>query len=417
MNEQLFNERIQRLNTAIALKEPDRLPMAPMVGGTPFHIYGQSSMLDAFYHPEACFEPVLRYHREFEPDIQRNPSGQCGKANEIAQSNMIDWPGRPGSIVNDMSTYQVIEREYMSADEYDELLGDYTGFMMKKYIPRAYPGLAGLAGLTINPTVILGVAAISAMFAPPVLEALHNIEAMAAEEAKFRAAFGKISKALTEEGFPPQSAGGGEVPFDMISDYFRGTAGMFDDQMECPEKIAAVCDMFADQQIATYARFKNPMPVKRVFFPLHKGMDGFMSPQQYDTLYWRPYEKMLRALVALGVTPIIYTEGRYDSRISYIAERLSDPELKGKCWIHFEKGDFAVIKEAFTGIACVSGGMAASLLAYGTKTEVENRMKWLIDTMSPGGGYIFDVDCVMENAAYENMKAMFDTGRKYGTKP
>ena len=64
------------------------------------------------------------------------------KANELAGSIMIDWPGRPGTRVPDQSTFQCMEFEYMLEDEYDEVLEDFTGSMLCKYIPRAYPNLA-----------------------------------------------------------------------------------------------------------------------------------------------------------------------------------------------------------------------------------------------------------------------------------
>lgn len=86
--------------------------------------------------------------------------------------------------------------------------------------------------------------------------------------------------------------GVGEAPFDIIGDYYRGTLGALTDQLECPDMIEKACDMLADMQIASYDYFKAaPLPVKRVFFPLHKGMDGFMSPQQYEKLYWKPLKR------------------------------------------------------------------------------------------------------------------------------
>lgn len=36
----------------------------------------------------------------------------------------------------DWSTHQCFEFEYLQEDEYPELLRDFTGFMLRKYIPR-----------------------------------------------------------------------------------------------------------------------------------------------------------------------------------------------------------------------------------------------------------------------------------------
>lgn len=72
------------------------------------------------------------------------------------------------------------------------------------------------------------------------------------------------------------------------------------------QPIEQACDLFANQQIQAlqYLRFAD-MPVKRVFFPLHKAMDGFMNAEQYERLYWKPLKKIMTALIEWGVTACI----------------------------------------------------------------------------------------------------------------
>jgi hypothetical protein len=414
MSEKLYAERNKRIQDAVALREPDQMPVAPTISGLPFFIYGKGSQKDLYYNPEVCEEPIIRYHEEFKPDLQSGPVPTPGLANEIAETSMIDWPGRPGSIVNPLSTYQVHEREFMRADEYDELLKDYTGFLINKYIPRAFPGLKGFENFRLT-TNFLGTGIFNNVFASPVTDAFAKITRMAEANRRITESQARIEKTLTEKGFPPMFAGMGQAPFDVISDYFRGTAGMFEDQIECPEKIAEACELFVDLQIAGWQYLHYDMPVKRVFFPLHKGLDGFMSPRQFDELYWRPLQKILAALIDMGATPVLFTEGPYESRISYIAERLSELK-KGSCIVQFSKGDFAALKKTFQGITCISGGMPVYTLEYGTKEEVADRVKYLVDNCAAGGGYILDIDLALENAKYENIVQMYETARSYGKK-
>jgi hypothetical protein len=399
----------------VELREPDRMPVAPYAAGLPFFIYGKGSYQDLYYNPDVCEEPLVRFHEEFKPDLQTGPTYTSGVANEIAEAQLFDWPGRPGSIVSRMSTYQIHEREFMLADEYDELMGDFTGFLVNKYIPRALPGLKGLEGFRLSTIGGLGAGILGNILSTPVTEALAKIIKMAEASRKIDEFQGRLGQTLSEKGFPPMFGGFGLVPFDVISDMYRGTAGMFDDQIERPEKVAEACEFFADLQIAGFQYLRYDMPVKRVFFPLHKGMDGFISPKQYDELYWRPYQKILAALVDMGATPVIYTEGPYDTRIAYIAERLSELR-KGSCIVHFEKGDFAALKKAFRGVACISGGMPIYTLEWGSKEQVADRVKYLVDNCAAGGGYILDTDCGIENAKHENIAQMFETARTYGKK-
>ena len=58
-------------------------------------------------------------------------------------------------LVPDFSTHQVIEQEYMSQEEYPEFIGDFTGFMLRKYIPRAFPALKGLEDIHFVPSIVL----------------------------------------------------------------------------------------------------------------------------------------------------------------------------------------------------------------------------------------------------------------------
>nr|WP_242941182.1 uroporphyrinogen decarboxylase family protein [Sporobacter termitidis] len=190
-----------------------------------------------------------------------------------------------------------------------------------------------------------------------------------------------------------------------MGDFFRGAVGMLEDQLEYEDEIAAVCDMFADQQIQALQYFQYaPLPVKRVFFPLHKGMDGFISPKQYEKLYWKPLKKVMLALIDMGVTPFIYTEGRYETRL----EQLADVP-KGKVLYHFETVDMKEAKRILGNVACISGNLPIALMEFGKKAQVVAYCKYLIDTCAPGGGYIFDFSGSLENTKQENLDAMFDT--------
>ena len=150
----------------------------------------------------------------------------------------------------------------------------------------------------------------------PALEAYSKLTEIGKLQAETQADIQEMQETLAMMGFPPMFTGVGLVPYDILANYFRGTLGIFDDLMECPDMVQKAVDLFTDLQIANlqYFRFVQ-MPVKRVMFWMHKGVDGFMSPKQFETLYWNPFLKVIHALVDMGVTPIIYTEGNYESRL------------------------------------------------------------------------------------------------------
>ena len=418
-NQEKYDLRLKRFNDAVALKEPDMVPVVPWVDGLPYVLYPETgaSHKSALYEFSKVIDAHVRYHKEFEPDAN---TAACilmsGKAGEVLRPASIDWPGRPGTPLPDSSIYQILETEYMFSDEYDELVDDFTGFVLHKYLPRTYKGLEGLAGFRIKASAGMSVMPLMPVAEPEVQEALRNLVKFGEEQNKVNEAFFELSGTLGDLGFPPWYTGVEGAPFDILSDYYRGTLGTLFDQAERPEKIKRACDFFADLVISNLGYMNNPaLPVKRVFFPLHKGMDKLMSDEQYRELYWQPYQKILRALIEMGVTPLIYTEGPYNTRIQYIREQLMEFP-PGSTIIHFEEGDFAEIKKAFQGIACVSGGLPLYLLEYGTKAEVTDHIKYLIDNCAAGGGYLMEAGACIENAPRENMEAVFETARTYGKK-
>ena len=68
-------------------------------------------------------------------------------------------------------------------------------------------------------------------------------------------------------------------------------------------------------------------------------MDGFMSDSQYERFYWKPLKKIILALIDMNVTPYIYTEGPYHTRLHH----LTDVPI-GKVFYHFEDVDMAEAK-------------------------------------------------------------------------
>jgi uroporphyrinogen-III decarboxylase len=407
-----FKARIKRIEDTVALRESDRIPLAPMIGTLPYFLDNTTYKESMYNYPRAV-QAIIKFYEEFHPDAATvRAVFISGRANEIAQSSMIDWPGRPGTRVPDFSTHQVIENEYMTQDEYPELLSDFTGFMIRKYIPRAFPALKGLSGINFVPSKILNTTSLAPLYSAQAREAFELLGETGKEDAHAAEASKAVAKQVAKMGFPPLTTGAGEAPFDILGDFYRGTLGVLTDQVECPDRIEAACDMFADIQIVSYEYFKRvSLPVKRVFFPLHKGMDGFMSPGQYEKLYWKPLKKVMLALIDMGVTPYIYTEGEYNTRI----EQLADVP-KGKVIYHFETADMKRAKKILNDTACISGNFPVYLLEHGSKQQVIEKVKKLIDICAPGGGYIFDTNAVIENAKRENLEAMFDTALTYGKK-
>ena len=118
---------------------------------------------------------------------------------------------------------------------------------------------------------------------------------------------------------------------------------------------------------------------------------------------------IINAIIDAGMVPYIYTEGKYNTRLECLKE-----VPKGKVIYHFEEVDMAEAKRVLGDTATISGGFPVYLLDYGTKEQVIDECKRLIDVCAPGGGFIFETSCGMDLAKRENVEAMVETVRTYG---
>ena len=122
-----------------------------------------------------------------------------------------------------------------------------------------------------------------------------------------------------------------------------------------------------------------------------------------------PDYPQIRELIDAGKVPYIYTEGRYDSRLDCLSE-----VPPGKVLYHFEQVDMVEAKRILGDTACIAGGFPTPLLTFGTKQQVIDECKRMIDDCAPGGGFIFHTKSALTYSKPENVEAMFQTVREYG---
>ena len=95
--QKLYQERLNRVETAIHLGTPDKVPVFAFFSSYIQRAYG-SSYADIYYDFDKAGQAAVQFHKDHpQLDIGLTPQFTSGKANEIAGSTMIDWPGRPGT--------------------------------------------------------------------------------------------------------------------------------------------------------------------------------------------------------------------------------------------------------------------------------------------------------------------------------
>ena len=408
-NKAKYDAKWKRICDAIALREPDQIPMTPSPSIFPVFHAGYT-MTQAIYDEsmEIAREAMLKYLHDFDPDNGTAIANYLGEGRlmELQQPTTMRWSGMPGNPIGDNSLQQFIEFPLLLDDEFDEFFSDRTGWTMRKSLPRESDLLKPLVNFQPGRGAMGMANAVSTPEMRKMIETLWEISDGYKEYYKKRAA---ISREIEEAGYPILRCGMAAVPFDHYSDFLRGTLLSLADLYERPEEVRRFIDATFEETIAQIKATKGTDDGKHIFMALHKGMDGFMSDEHYEKFYWKYLRGVILEIIDAGKTPYVYTEGKYNSRLDFLTE-----VPPGKVIYHFEDVDMAAAKKKLGGIACITGGYQPWKLGWQTPEQVRDEIKALIDTCAPGGGYMFETSCGLDYAKRENVEVMFDTVRNYG---
>jgi hypothetical protein len=328
---------------------------------------------------------------------------------ETTGINWFRWPGK--HIDNDMSMFQFVEGEYMKGDEYREAIFDITKFMMNKWLPRCFAHLPGLAKIDFRDSMWSGHMGTFAAFSDPeVVETFNTLAKAGNQLLEWFIYLGEYQAHMKEKyGMPPLYAGFAGAPFDSIGDSMRGTIPILTDMYDHPDELLELIDVVTEFSIKDIIASSSGKAVPYVWYWLHKGVDDFMSDEQFKTFYWPSLRRSLTEVAEAGLTPMVYVEGAVNRRLEYLTEVPA-----GKVIYNFEFIDMAAAKKVLGGHSCIAGNVKAFTLSYGSKEDTVNEVKKLIDICAPGGGYILDTGTMVDDAKIENIEAMFDTVETYG---
>ena len=88
---------------------------------------------------------------------------------------------------------------------------------------------------------------------------------------------------------------------------------------------------------------------------------------------------------------------------------------KSLSYLDFEKTNMREAKKILGDRVCLFGNVPASLLVYGTTTEVEEYCRKLIKDCAEGGGFILATECETPwDSKRENVRAIIESAMKYG---
>lgn len=401
-----YQQRVRVLRDAIEVRKQSRVPAIPIVG---HHLTARAGLttIDVLHHHDKLLQPILDYHREFQPDVLFPSGPMPGKVWEILDYKVYAWAGHG---LPDNHQYQTREAEYMTPEDYPALIHDPSAFWMKRYIPRVFGALEPMRMMASLPSIteILSIAPAVMPFAiPAVQEMMQKLVAAGNEAMQTFQTAQQITSAVEGEGFPmllgPPFA---TIPFDMIGDVMRGTAGIMKDLYQRPDQVIAACERLVPIVVQDMVEACDRLERNFVTIPLHKGADAFMSDAQYKKFYWPVLRAIIEGLNAEGIIPLCFAEGSYNKRLEVIADI-----PKGRVIWFFDQTDMRRVKEILGGQQCIKGNIPSSLMTVASTDELRRYCEDLLELFADTGGFILANGAVIDYTTDEHLRTLIEVVR------
>jgi hypothetical protein len=406
----LYKQKKKRIEDSIALRRPDRVPTAFMATFWMAKYAGinHRRLMYDYDEGEAILRRVLE---DLDPDVYMLPhlNTYIGPTMEKLGFKQLQWPGHG---VRDDQPYQYLDREYMKAEEFDEFIADPTGFYLAKYLPRVASAFEGFESLPLFPglhytRIVTGVRGFAS---PSFRRAMAQVMEAGEENQKLFERMIAFINWTEQAGYPLGSATTSIAPYDFFADYFRGAKGMMMDLYRRRDKLMEAMDKIIPFLLRHAQMAASAVPCNIIFIPIHWAPDRFMSQEQFTSVYWPSFRKLLLAMIDAGLVPMPLWEADCAKRLEVIGDGMP----RGKMIYWFERTDIRRAKEVLGDVVCLRGAISPSILTLGTPEEVDAACKETIEVAGKGGGLILDCAFgVPDEAPVENIRTLYRSVKKY----
>ena len=408
--EKNYKTKLQRLINVYKVREPDRVPVTVSTGVAPLYAYG-IDYHTAIYNYEKAVQAFARFNEEhgIELDSCSTPVIFPARVVDMLDYKLYAWPGH--GIPESATGYQFNEGEYMKADEYDAFIRNPSDFWMRTYLPRLFGAFEPFRKVgPLTDIIEFPIGSLTPLSSPDVQAMLQKLIDAGKEIARFGKITGEFNRQVQQKGYlTPFAMNVAHAPFDTLGDTLRGTQGIMKDMFRQPDKLLEALDATANLTINSILTSANAARGFRVWFPLHKGADGWMSQSKFDTFYFPSLKKVMDAFINEGYIITLFAEGSFDTRLESFT---GFP--KGSVHWQFDRTDMARAKKIFGGKFSMEGNVPSSMLVTGNPREVKEHCRKLIEDCGKGGGYILAGGASIGNPKVENLKAMVDAAKEYG---
>lgn len=364
--QELYDERLKRIKTAVALGKPDRVPVVAL--GNAFCARHLGVKLSEFaMDPKVSNETMLKSFTSL------------GEVDGIQQQfffvpvlSML-WLSKvqiPGFDLPDDRMWQVDESELMKQEEYDTVIEKgYNAFFNEFQATR----LDNVAEKVVN------------IMLPYSNQAIQN----------FKDA-GVVTLCPLAFTTPFESFCGARSMTKFIKDMYK-----------IPDKVQAAMDIAMVDIIANMRCDIQMCKPIGAWIGGWRSASNFLSPKLWQRFVWPYFKKLVEVAIEEGIIPVLHLDSDWERDLEFFKEL-----PKAKCIIAPDgMTDIFKIKEVLGDHMCIMGDVPAAMFALGTPEEVYNYSRKLINEIGPSG-YILSSGCdTPSNAKPENVRAMISAAK------
>jgi len=359
-NQELYAERLQRIQTAIALGRPDRVPVVTTCTGFAAR-YTKTQMAEFCSNPKLAAEIMLRTIQ----DMGEIDGTQFALFSPYLLSmgtlNRVQIPGRE---LPEDAPYQIHEQELMKVTDYDVIINQGYDAWLETYLEEQLTDTISHIG--------------EAFEALP--EATLNV---------------------MNAGLPILSPAISVIPFEQFS-AARSMTKFVQDLYRMPEKVVEASDIAIEGCINNMRATIQETQAMGIFLGFGRSNRGSISRRQQEKFVYPYFKKMVEAVIAEGAIPLLHCDQDWTQDADFFLDL-----PKGKCILQLDgASDIFALKKSIGHHMCLMGDVQAGKLALGTPEEVYTYSRRLVEEVGPEGFILFQGCDMPTNAKAENYKAM-----------
>lgn len=359
----------ERVATAIALKEPDRVPVSP------FAIYhvaaiADVSIRDFVWDVDACHRAFLETYNYYEGlfDVMNLTPMRFAFSSPypiLYSALYYDWR------FFDTEMPQIMESSQAGPDVYDSVLRYGFSFM------RTYKRVGRW-------------------------EVLKTMSWYLLRHLRWMKYWRKNQDVV------PWQEVISYLPAELML-FYRGAPG-FTDLIDTPEKVIEINEKFNKTVIRNTIRLAKRVGARSICIPSLKFSSSMVSPHMFEKFAWPWLKEQAMAYSKAGYVVILHLDGNWDPLLEYFTDLPA-----GSAVVELDVSDMRHAKRVLSGRLCIKGNVDPVLLAFGGREEVEEACKRLIDDCAPSGGFILSSGCeAPPNSKPENIRTMLRCALEYG---